>query len=123
MAFSDSEIAEYSDTLERCFWSHHRPPLHLRDKIREGHRLSNQSIELFFVRPAFRRPGEEIEEPIAKLSFVRSRNQWQIYWRRANGKWEGKWGQAFNIDIPSNIAMSLWIRWNGENGGKLGSAI
>jgi hypothetical protein len=87
MAFTESEIAGHTIMLEKHFWAQHRPPLHLRDKIREGQRFTDQSIELFFVRPAFNRPGEDLEESIAKLTFVRRSNLWNLFWKRADGKW------------------------------------
>lgn len=89
MAFTDLEIAEHLKVLEDSFWSRRRPPLHLRDQVREGQRFTDQSIELFIVRPAFNRPGEHIEEPIAKVQFVRSQGVWRIFWKRADGKWHG----------------------------------
>lgn len=87
MAFTDSEIAEHTLTLESCFWERRRPPVHLRDKIREGQRFTDQSIELFFVRPAFQRPGEFTEDSVAKVTYVRSTKAWRIFWKRADGKW------------------------------------
>ena len=67
MAFTEIEIAKHMKVLEDSFWVHRRPPLHLRDKVREGQRFTDQAIELFLVRPAFNHPDEQIEEPIAKL--------------------------------------------------------
>ena len=87
MAFTETEIAEHIATLEEQFWSHRRPPLHLREKIREGQRSDGTSIELFFVRPAFHRPGEHIEESIAKVRLIRSRKVWHLFWKRADLKW------------------------------------
>lgn len=87
MAFTETEIAEHIATLEEQFWSHRRPPLHLREKIREGQRFDGTSIELFFIRPAFHRPGEHIEESIAKVQFIRSRKVWHLFWKRADLKW------------------------------------
>ena len=87
MAFTDTEIAEHTITLEELFWSRRRPPLHLRDRVREGQRFTDQSIELFIVRPAFNRPGEHVEESIAKLQYVRSHAVWRLFWKRADGKW------------------------------------
>ena len=89
MAFTDIEIAGHTITLEEHFWSRGRPPLHLRDKVREGQRFTDQSIELFLVRPAFNRPGEHTEEPIAKVRYVRSKNVWRLFWKRSDGKWHG----------------------------------
>lgn len=87
MAFTELEIAEHTFTLEQHFWAHRRPPLHLRDKVREGQRFTDQSIELFLVRPAFQRPGEHIEESIAKVTYVRSKAVWRLFWKRADNKW------------------------------------
>jgi hypothetical protein len=87
MAFTDAEIAEHLKVLEDSFWSRRRPPVHLRDKIREGQRIEDQTIELFFLRPAFQRPGEFIEHPIAKVQYVRTARAWRIFWKRADLKW------------------------------------
>ena len=87
MPFSERERTEHLKTLEVCFWARRRPPLHLRDKIREGQRIQDLSIELFFVRPLFRRPGEFVESYIAKLRYVRKHKVWKIFWCRAGGQW------------------------------------
>ena len=89
MPFTDAQTAEYMKVIERCFWSKRRPPLHLRDKVREGQRFKDKTIVLFFVRPAFQRPGELIEEPIAKVQHLRGVDdgRWRIFWQRANGQW------------------------------------
>ncbi|MBL9113926.1 MAG: DUF3024 domain-containing protein [Verrucomicrobiaceae bacterium] len=39
------------------------------------------------LRPAFNRLGEQIEDSIAKVRFVRSRSVWQLFWMRADLKW------------------------------------
>lgn len=87
MAFTENETETILGQLEEEFWVHHRPSLHLRDKVREGQRIDGQSIELFFNRPAFERPGKWIEESIAKIRYRRSRDEWAIYWQRADLKW------------------------------------
>ena len=87
MPFTEDEIASHTAVIEEHFWSRRRPPLHLRDRIREGQRFTDQSIELFFVRPAFERPGQHIEDSIAKVQYVRSKDVWHIFWKRADGKW------------------------------------
>lgn len=89
MAFTDIEIAEHSGLIEQLLWSRRRPPLHLRDKIREGQCFAGHAIEFFFVRPLFNNPGRQVEESIAKVQFVRVRRVWRIYWKRADGKWHG----------------------------------
>jgi hypothetical protein len=87
MAFTDFEIAGHAALLEKHFWSKRRPPLHIRDQMREGQRFDGQSIELFFVRPVWDDPTRHTEESIAKITFVRASGRWRIFWKRADGKW------------------------------------
>jgi hypothetical protein len=87
MAFTDAEIAEHMKVIEDSFWSRRRPPLHLRDQVREGQRFTGHAIEFFLVRPAFQRPGEFVEEPIAKVQHMPRLGVWRIFWKRADGNW------------------------------------
>lgn len=89
MAFTEAEILQHQATIEKHFWSHHRPPLHLRAKIREGHRIKDRSIVLFYVRPRFLKPKEQMEHPFAKIRHFPGLNCWRIYWMRADLKWHG----------------------------------
>ena len=87
MPFTESELAGHMQVIEDAFWSRHRPPLHLRDRVREGQRITDRTIELFIVRPALRRPGEHIEESIAKIRHLPGLGVWRIFWKRADGNW------------------------------------
>jgi len=87
MAFTHVEIARYAGLIEKLIWAKRRPPLHLRDKVREGQRIEGHEIELFLVRPMFSDPTREIEESIAKARYVKSRDVWQVFWKRADLKW------------------------------------
>ncbi|HOG94160.1 MAG TPA: DUF3024 domain-containing protein [Opitutaceae bacterium] len=87
MAFTEDEIATHTATLEREFWSKRRPPLHLREMMREGQRIEGQSIELFYVRPLYCDPTRHMEESIVKLTYVRTTRAWRIFWQRADLKW------------------------------------
>lgn len=87
MAFTEDEIAAHTATLELHFWSRRRPPLSMRELMREGQRFTDQSIELFYVRPVHFDPTRYIEDPIAKLTYVRLSDSWRIFWQRADLKW------------------------------------
>jgi hypothetical protein len=87
MAFNDVEIARYAGLIEKLIWAKHRPPLHLRDKVREAQRIEGYEIELFLMRPLFSDPTRQIEESIAKARYVKSRDVWQVFWKRADMKW------------------------------------
>ncbi len=87
MAFTDAEIGKIIDELERYFWSKHRPPLELREQIREGQRIEGNSVVLFFDRPSFMDPKERNQDTIARAVYVKSRKVWKVYWMRADLKW------------------------------------
>lgn len=89
MSFTDAEIAEHTGLVEELIWSKRRPPLHLRDRIREGQRFTGQAVELFYVRPVFNQPGQFVEESIVKIRYVRTARVWCLFWKRADGKWHG----------------------------------
>ena len=89
MAFTAIEIAEHTALLEQLFWAKRRPPLPIRELMREGQRFDGHAIELFFVRPVYNDPTRHTEESIAKVQFVRVRQVWRIFWKRADGKWHG----------------------------------
>lgn len=75
------------DTIEKHFWSTKRAPLRLRDQISEGQRITGYEIELLYVRPRWDNPDEQVENAIAKIRHIRSRDRWRLYWQRANLKW------------------------------------
>lgn len=55
--------------------------------MREEQKIQGQSIEIFFLRPAFQRPGQCVEDAVAKLRCVRARGVWQLFSKRADGRW------------------------------------
>lgn len=87
MGFTDAEIARYTGLIEKVIWSRRRPPLHLREKVREGQRIANYEIELFIVRPHWCDPSQTIKCSIAKTRFVKSRHVWRVFWKRQDMKW------------------------------------
>lgn len=87
MSFSADQIAEYGALIEKLFWSRRRPPLQLREKLREGQRIEGSMIDLFFMRPRYDLPTEWLEDPIARLRHFPRLGVWRIYWMRADMKW------------------------------------
>ena len=65
MAFTEFEIAEY-DKLVATFISKRRPPENIRDEVDLAYRITDQSIVIFEIQPAWRDKSIKIEENIAK---------------------------------------------------------
>jgi hypothetical protein len=65
-----------------------RPPGHLRQKVDLSFRVSGQSVEIFEVRQALGgAPGERVEIPVAKATYVRTVRRWRVFWLRQDMKW------------------------------------
>lgn len=87
MALSEIEAARVKKAIA-AFMQERRPPAYIRSKLDFGARIVGQSVELFEIRPAFGgKPGETMEHPIAKATFVRRHGVWRVYWMRQDLKW------------------------------------
>ncbi len=64
-----------------------RPPLQIRPQLDIGFRIAGHSVEIFEIRPSFHRPTELREGPVAKATFVKSRELWKVLWHRSDMKW------------------------------------
>jgi len=49
--------------------------------------MENQSVVLFEIPPQWEKPSNKIERPVAKATYVKAQNLWEIYWQRADLKW------------------------------------
>ena len=89
MAFSEIETARVKKAID-AFMQERRPPVHIRPKLDFGTRIKGQSVELFEIRPKWLgKPGETMESPVAKTTFVRTRGVWRVFWMRRDLKWHG----------------------------------
>ena len=86
MAISEFEIKKIEKEVG-AFVEKRRPPPHIRDELDLGYRVKGQSVEIYEIRPRWRQPGEKIEEPVAKATYVKSQRVWKVYWQRADLKW------------------------------------
>lgn len=88
MAFDDLEIKRNENALAQ-FLARRRPPPHIRDQLDIACKISGQSVEIVEVRADWKDPTRKIESPVAKATFVRAKNHWNVYWRRSDLKWHG----------------------------------
>ena len=86
MALNDLERRRVEKAVD-AFIQARRPPEHMRPQLDLGFRIVRQSVEIFEVRPAWRRPNETMENPIAKATYVRKTDTWRVFWQRADLKW------------------------------------
>ena len=86
MAISEFEQKRI-EKLVREYVEKRRPPAHLRYKVDLSFRLDGQSVEIFEIRPVWNDPSEKIEESVAKATYVKTKRNWKIFWKRADLKW------------------------------------
>ena len=86
MALSEFETKKIEKEVS-AFVEKRRPPPQLRNQLDLGYRVKGQSVEIFEIRPLWRHPGEKIEQPVAKATYVKKQKVWKVYWQRADLKW------------------------------------
>ena len=98
MAISEFEIKKIEKTVGQ-FVENKRPPKHIRNELDISFRISGQGFEIFEIRPQWNDPTKKTEGPIAKATYVKSKNEWKLFWMRADLKW--------HIYKPFPISKSL----------------
>jgi hypothetical protein len=89
MALSEMELARINRSVG-AFIEHQRPSPHLRSKVDLGYRIQGHSVVIFEVRLVWRgAPGKKKEHPVAKATYVRTRDVWRVFWQRADLRWHG----------------------------------
>jgi hypothetical protein len=88
MAFSELELKRYERDLTR-FMERRRPPAHIRPELDLGYRFDGQSVEIFEIRPDWKDRTIKGETPVAKATYVRTKNHWRVFWMRRDLKWHG----------------------------------
>nr|WP_236587637.1 DUF3024 domain-containing protein [Marivirga aurantiaca] len=69
------------------FLEKRRPPEEIRDKLDISYKIIDQSIFIFEIRPRWNKPEEQMHIEIAKATYVKNKDIWKVYWKRADLKW------------------------------------
>lgn len=86
MIFNDIEMKVIEKELEE-FLDKRRPPGEMRHRLDINYKIENQSILIYEIRPGLIKPDEITETPVAKATFVRTRNVWEIWLPQSGLKW------------------------------------
>jgi len=86
MAVDVLQSLEIIEVMEN-FISRIRPPEEIRDKLDISYAIEGQSIIIFEIGPHWKKPGETMQFPKAKTTFVKAKNYWKVFWQRADLKW------------------------------------
>jgi len=83
------DILQTVDVIEAMenFIERKRPPEHIRSRLDIGYKIEGQSIYVLEIRPQWDKPEVIREHPVAKTTFVKTKNYWKIFWLRADLNW------------------------------------
>ena len=64
-----------------------RPPVHIRSKLDIDYRIEGQSVTIVEVRSRWDNLEIYRDTPMAKTTFIKAKNQWKVFWMRADLNW------------------------------------
>lgn len=102
MSFNDLEMKKIEKTVGSL--CRKRSPANLKDQIRVEYRIKGHDVLIVEIRPRWDKPEESSEADVALLRFMRTRNQWNLLWKRASGKWGEYIPNPENQDIGVLVA-------------------
>jgi hypothetical protein len=88
MAFNEFELRKYQQILDK-FIEKIRPPENIRKELDISYKITNQSVEIYEIRPQYDNPKDILNIEIAKATYVKTQDIWKIFWMRSDLKWHG----------------------------------
>ncbi|MBS1487441.1 MAG: DUF3024 domain-containing protein [Bacteroidetes bacterium] len=86
MAIDNLQTLDVIEAMEN-YLMRNRPPESIRPKLDLGYKIEGQSIIVFEIRPQWNDPQVILELPFAKTTFVKTKNNWKVFWMRSNLSW------------------------------------
>jgi hypothetical protein len=102
MAFNDIERARNLAAL-KAFLERKRPPPHIRSQLDFGYAVVGQTVDVFEIRPDWQDPTITHHRPFARMRFVRSSNEWRLYWVRKDLKWHAYEPSPLHVSLQSAL--------------------
>ena len=85
MAFSEPELKKIDKLVGTM--CRDRSPSDIKDELELIYRVKGHDVTILEKRPDWQDPCETMEIPVAKLKYVRTKNEWRLYWQRRDLKW------------------------------------
>ena len=85
MALSELELELIDKVVGGLCYEMNRPEF--KDELSIGYRIDKQDVVIFEKRPAYKQPTKFTEIPAAKLKYLRTKNEWRLFWMRGDLKW------------------------------------
>lgn len=75
-------------TIKRFVESLRPEEIEIRKELDCGYSYDGKVAILFEIRPVWNNPDEIQHLEFAKLKFIQTRKEWELFWMRASGKWQ-----------------------------------
>ena len=75
------------EKLVAAFIQRRRPPPHIRNEVDLAFRMLDQSVEIFEIRRHWRDESKVLEHAIATATYNKRKQNWRVFWQRADLKW------------------------------------
>lgn len=80
-------------------------PAHIADKLRHIYEIEGHSVLVYSIAPRWDDPSDEIKHGVAKFRYFRSRDDWRLYWLRADLKWHLYEPEDMLDDLESLVSI------------------
>ena len=68
---TNNKTIDFTEALIKQFVESKRPPIDIRDQLDIGYTYTNNTLEIFEIRPRWDNPDEIMHSPLAKARFVK----------------------------------------------------
>jgi hypothetical protein len=86
MALHDLQIRQIKNTVGVLCEKKTMPEF--KDQLTFDFEIKNQSVIIQEIRPYWQDASQTIYHDIAKLTYVKTSEEWILFWKRASGKWQ-----------------------------------
>jgi hypothetical protein len=86
MTLDITKSVDIIETMEN-YISKVRPEPEIRNQLDLNYEIIDQSVILNEIRPAWNNLKEILTFGYAKTTYVKSKNVWKVFWKRADNKW------------------------------------
>ena len=104
MAFNDIERARNLASL-KWFMEQRRPPENIRPQLDIGYTVVGQTVDIFEIRPDWQDKTTTRHTPVARIKYVKSRDEWRLYWMRRDLKWHSYEPDAVHKSLMAALAV------------------
>ena len=85
----ERKIIDINDGVLKVFIEKiRRKDLEIRKELDMGYSWDGRIVLLYEIRPQWNNPENILHHEFAKIRYYKSREEWNLYWMRASGKWE-----------------------------------